>query len=90
MKQYEILDKEYFRRPEYLFANHRLATILKMAIQTNKITINDLSGTDEQLIEQLWQKGFETELNNISKLDGFQSFDKEEAARKLKARKITG
>ena len=89
VKQYERLNKEYFRRPEYLFANHRLATILKTAIGTGKIALNELSGTDDQLISLLRQKGFETELDKISKLDGFESFDLKGAAKKLKVRKLT-
>lgn len=87
-KQYARLNEQYFRRPEYLFANYKLAEILRNAIDKGELIAKDLMMMDEDVLSKLTYLGYESELKKISRLDGFNHFEFEKAGEKIKTRKV--
>ncbi|MCX2481595.1 HD domain-containing protein [Pedobacter sp. MC2016-15] len=84
--QYKRLNEDYFRRPEHLFANQKMAELLKRAVADGNLSKADLMTTDTEVIRKLKSAGFHEEISALRNLDGFQSFDMKRAAQKLKLR----
>lgn len=87
-QQYKILNEDYFKRPEHLFANQKFAGIIKSAISDGKLSKTDLMSTDSEVILKLNSNGYQEELIALKKFEGFDAFDSIVAARKLKVRKM--
>ncbi|GAB3254289.1 HD domain-containing protein [Larkinella harenae] len=52
-RQYEVLNEEYFRKKEHVYANTRFADLLSLALTRGIITTADLLGDDFQLLAKL-------------------------------------
>lgn len=87
--KYAELNESYFRRPEYLYANHRFTELLKNAIADGKLKTEDLMNTDQEVISKLELSGFKDELLKISQLEDFDKFQIEKAAAKIKKREVS-
>jgi HD superfamily phosphohydrolase len=88
-QQYKKLNENYFKRPEHLFANQRLAQIVKKALADGKLSTIDLMSTDTEVIRKLNASGYQKELTALKNLEGFDEFDFRKAAQKLKTRLIS-
>ncbi|GAB3342939.1 HD domain-containing protein [Larkinella ripae] len=87
-RQYEILNADYFRKKEHVYANTRFAEVLRLALTNHKITPNDLLGDDAQLIAKLrsdaeGRRGLES----IQKREGIETFAPD-AAPQFKNRRL--
>lgn len=86
--QFKNLNEEYFKKPEYLFANQRMADILKKAISDGLLEPVDLQLDDLAVIAKLRHCGFSEDLDGISKLKGFEHFAVKGAAERIKRREL--
>ncbi|QNL47845.1 HD domain-containing protein [Olivibacter sp. SDN3] len=87
--KFRQLNEDYFRKPEYLYVNHHLADLLHHALYLEVIREEDLMGSDDELLallnsHRLTHGG----LSAIGRLLGFDTFDVEAAAAKLKTREL--
>lgn len=87
-KQFKRLNEEYFKKPEYLFANQRMADILRKAISDGLLERMDLQLDDLSVLAKLRRCGFGDELNAISNLRGFEQFAVKGAAERIKRREL--
>ncbi|WP_342647354.1 HD domain-containing protein [Mucilaginibacter sp. CSA2-8R] len=87
-RQFKRLNDEYFKKPEYLFANQRMAEILKKAITDGVLERIDLQLDDDAVIAKLRRSGYEDDLNALSKMQGFEHFAVKGAAERLKRREL--
>lgn len=74
--QYARLVNEFFHRPDLVFANHTLATILQQAIQAGVLSEADFLRDDQQVLDALQQAGppFTTALADLRQLKGLALF----------------
>lgn len=86
---YKILNEQYFRRPEYLFANQKLTELLKEAINEGVLLKEDLLLNDLEVITKLKSAGYEKNLNEISTMKDFDKFKVENAAARIKKRELS-
>ncbi len=86
---FKKLNTHYFRKPEHLYANHRLAALLQQAIRSNVISEGDLMGNDDEIISILRKNHLTSEaLLSIEHLTDFDNFDVDAAASKIKKREL--
>ncbi|MCD8739096.1 HD domain-containing protein [Mucilaginibacter roseus] len=86
--QFKRLNEEYFKKPEYLFANQRMAEMLKRAISDGLLKPVDLQLDDLAVIAKLRTFGFGEELDGITQLHGFEQFAVKGAAERIKRREL--
>jgi len=87
--QYIRLNTDYFRRPQHLFANQKMAELIKLAISAGVMIPTDLLKNDIEVIDQLKKGGYTADIDKISRLHGIDNFNVEEAATKIKVRKLS-
>ncbi|WP_134091387.1 HD domain-containing protein [Olivibacter sp. XZL3] len=88
-ERFKALNKEYFRKPGHLFANHRLAELLEHALYWNIIREQDLMGSDDEVLDTLRGHNLTNgALSAIKRFSGFGSFNAEEASARLKIRAL--
>ncbi|QXV63973.1 HD domain-containing protein [Mucilaginibacter sp. 21P] len=87
-RQYQKLNEEYFKKPEYLFANQRMAEVLKKAIAADLIGRDDLQLDDHAVIAKLRYCGYGQELEAIGQLERFENFSVRGAAERIKRREL--
>lgn len=86
--QFKKLNEEYFRKPEYLFANQRMAELLKKALSVHSLEQVDLQLDDHAVIAKLRRCGYSAELDAIRNLEGFAHFAVKGAAERIKRREL--
>jgi len=86
--QFKKLSEEYFKKPEYLFANQRMAELLRRAISDKLLAPVDLQLDDLSVINKLRHCGLGEELNGITNLLGFDQFAVKGAAERIKRREL--
>lgn len=75
--QYARLVHDFFHRPDLVFANQTLATILQYALQVGVLTEADFLRDDQQVLDALQRAGlpFTTALADLRQLKGLNSFE---------------
>ncbi|PSK90429.1 HD domain-containing protein [Taibaiella chishuiensis] len=88
-EKFDMLNRQYFRKPEYLYANDKLSALLKYALQQGIIKDADLM-TDDKTVIGILENNATTRrlLHDIQALKDLAGFDSHEAAKGLKERKI--
>ncbi len=87
--KFQILNEEYFRKPEYLYVNDGFAAILKYALKKGILTENDLLTDDHTVIEMLKDNiSCDSKLNDLQSLKDFSEFNHTKVAAELKKRAI--
>ncbi len=86
--QFKKLNEQYFKKPQYLFANHRMAGLLKDALSNGTLKTLDLQLDDEAVLHKLRSAGYADEISSISALEGFETFGVKGAAELVKRREL--
>ncbi|UEG52605.1 HD domain-containing protein [Mucilaginibacter daejeonensis] len=86
--KFKKLNEQYFKKPQYLFANQRMAELLKAALLKGLITAADLQLDDEAVLTKLRSVGYENQVASISNLEGFEGFAVTGAAERVKRREL--
>lgn len=88
-EKFDLLNRQYFRKLEYLYANARLSSLLKYALQQGVLNEADLMTDDKTVIGILESDAITSQLlQDIRALNDLAVFDSQEAAKGLKERKI--
>lgn len=87
--QFKKLNEAYFRKPEYLFVNQRMAELLNKAILHGQLQRADLQLDDQAVLTKLRMAGFGAELESLAKLEGFEHFSVKGAAERIKRRELS-
>lgn len=87
---YRVLNEQYFRRADYLFANHQLTELLKEAIAGGGLLKEDLLLNDLEVMAKLVSAGYGGNLDSIAAREGFDKFDVSDAAARIKKRELGG
>lgn len=73
--KYLQLDKEYFRKPEHVFANTRFSELIALGLEKGIIILSDLWKDDPAVLSMIKSDHYlNSELEKIKSLDGFESF----------------
>ncbi|WP_158824888.1 HD domain-containing protein [Mucilaginibacter lacusdianchii] len=86
--QFKKLNEAYLKKPEYLYANQRMAELIKTALSKGLLEPADMQMDDEAVLAKLRSQGYSDELKAISKLDGFEQFEVKGAAERIKRREL--
>jgi uncharacterized protein len=86
--QFKKLNQDYFRKPEYLFVNQKLADLLREALREGMLRKTDLLLDDESVLSLLRKQGYGDKIKDIENLQGFGQFGVKGAAERLKRREL--
>ncbi|MFC4210296.1 HD domain-containing protein [Pedobacter lithocola] len=83
------LNEEVFKLPLYLYANGKMAELIKILLKKGILTENDLFKTDTMLLNKIrsYTFGYEA-VKSIKQLKGFAEFMRHGAVPKVKARSL--
>ena len=85
--KYLQLNKEYFRKPEHIFANLRLSQLIALGLENNVIVLSDLRGDDLAVLSMMRLNPYlNSELDKIKFLEGFENFNASEPGITFKSR----
>lgn len=86
--QFKKLNEQYFKKPEYLFVNQRMAELLCDALSKTVLEQADLQSDDDAVLAKLRAGGYTGLLESIGRLDGFAQFSVNGAAERIKLREL--
>ncbi len=88
-EKYRVLNEDYFRKPEHVFANVQMAALLRIAIQKKIIRHKDLMKDDAYILRLLTaHSDTRLLLNQIRTLNGFKDFMKQHTRDIFKKREL--
>ncbi len=87
--QFRRLNEAYFKKPEHVYANLKLAELIKDALTEGLLQKNDLLRDDFQVLRKLnMDKGMSQRLNDIENLVHFKQFANKGATERFKQRSL--
>lgn len=88
-KLYQKLNTDYFRKPEYMYANLQLAEVLKVALNDGVIQMADLLTDDFRVLQKLTAHScYQKLVDDIKRLTNFKNFHISGASDRLKRREL--
>lgn len=83
--KYIQLNKEYFRKPEYIYVNTKFSELIALGLEKGIIILSDLWKDDPVVLSMIKSNpDLNSELQKIKSLDGFEKFSG--SAKKFKER----